>query len=146
MATASLGMAQNQEPTGLFKSALNKRVFWITKWIDSFPPASSNYSNFSSLIHFTILTLHGCLLWLEVISNRRVVSKLVFCCYIILGFSSIQILSAAIVSCVLNIKQSMPPKRAYGTLHNSPCYQTWNVSKFILHGSLWPSRSQPCCN
>lgn len=66
MATASLGMEQNPEPIGLLNNSLNMQILWITKLTGSFLPAPRNYLNFPSLIQFTILTLHGCLLWLEV--------------------------------------------------------------------------------
>lgn len=65
MATASLGMEQNPEPVSVLYNAL-KQLFWIMKLTGSFLPAPSNSSNFPSHIHLTILTLHGCLLWLEV--------------------------------------------------------------------------------
>lgn len=65
MATASLGMEQNPEPTGVLYIAL-KVTFWITKLTGSFLPVPSNSLNFPSHIQLTILTLHGCLLWLEV--------------------------------------------------------------------------------
>lgn len=112
---ASLGMAESRA-NRCSSSALDKQVFWITKLTDSFLPASSIWTfqvSFTSPFWHLMASCYK-----ESILERRVVSKLVFCCCRILAFSSMQILSASIVSHVLNIKQSMSPRKAYGTLQN----------------------------